>query len=284
MIPSGPRRADGITSGPAGVHPHVAALRDRLGQPLILLEVLLERRPTGIELRHFRDATRPDGELVSRPPEALGALAESTEDGAFRPNRSAPTLRSGWRCHIATETDLHEALEQLYPGALADWHAWETGSAGPTPFRDFVVRQTGMYRSTQAITDGEADAVARAGCASSLCLRRRCWSTPGMGPAPRPEFQAEALAIPCLEPCALVVDLARWRVKDQEARPLRLELTAGERESLEMALRNTVDQPPEDLREGSTRHPANPRRLGLLLARLNELGTGGGDLPENKGT
>ncbi len=104
-----------------------------------------------------------------------------------------------------------------------------------------------------------------------------------MGPAPLPESPVEALAIPCLEPCALVVDLARWTVKDREAQPLRLELTAGERESLEMALRNTVDQPPEDLREGSTRHPANPRRLGLLLARLNELGRGGGDLPRNKG-
>lgn len=284
MIPSGERRAGEITAGPAGAHPHVAALQDRLSQPLVLLEVLLERRPTGIELRHFRDATRPDGELVSRTPEALGALAESTENGAFRPNRSAPTLRSGWRCHIATEMDLHEALEQLYPGALADWHAWETGTARPTPFRDFVVRQTGMYRSTRSIADREADAVAQAGCASSLCLRRRCWSTPGMGPAPLAESRAEVLAIPCLEPCALVVDLARWRVKDQEARPLRLELTAGELESLETALQNTVDQPPKDLREGSTRHPANPRRLGLLMARLRGLGTGIGDLPENKGT
>ncbi len=283
MIPSGEGRAGEITAGTAGAHPHVAALRDRLGQPLVLLEVLLERRPTGIELRHFRDATRRDVELVSRTPEALGALAESMENGAFRPNRSAPTLRSGWRCHIATETDLHEALEQLYPGALADWYAWETGSSRPTPFRDFVVRQTGMYRSTQAITDGEADAVARAGCASSLCLRRRCWSTPGMGPAPLPESHAEVVAIPCLEPCAQVLDLARWRAKDQETRPLRLELTAGELESLEMALRNTVDQPPEDLREGSTRHPANPRRLGLLVERLRELGSGGGDLPKNKG-
>lgn len=284
MIPSGERRAGETTAGPVGVHPHVAALRDRLGQPLVLLEVLLERRPTGIELRHFRDATRPDRELESRTPEALGALAESAENGAFRPNRSAPTLRSGWRCHIATETDLSEAFEQLYPGALADWHAWETGSARPTSFRDFVARQTGMYRSTRAITDREADAVARAGCDSSLCLRRRCWSTPGMGPATLLESHAEVLAIPCLEPCALVVDLARWRVKDREARLLRLELTAGELESLEMALRNTLERPPEDLREGSTRHPANPRRLGLLLARLSELGADIEDLQKNKGT
>lgn len=283
MNPRG-ERLDGPGPASPRANTPLAALQVRLTQPLILLEVVLARRPTGVELRHVGDADRPDGELATLTVDALGTLAESTRNGAFRPNRSAPTLRSGWRCHVTAEADLHEALEQLYPGALADWHAWETGSACPTSFRQFVARQTGMYRATQAIADTQADAVAHAGCASGLCLRRRCWSTPGTGPSPLPRSHPEALVIPCLEPCALVLDLARWMVKEREARPLLLELTADEVESLETALRNTLCRPPDDLREGALRHPANPRRLQLLLGRLRPPGVNLGHPSDDKGT
>lgn len=272
------------TVAATGNHLQVTGFRQRLTHPLVFLEVLCSPGADGIDLRHIRDIGRPHTDLQLLEPRSLGAWAETTSQGAFRPNRSAPTLRSGWRCHAATDADLHEALEQLYPGALADWYAWERGTATPTSFREFVDRQAGMYRVTQNITDGGADAAARAGCSRELCLRRRCWSTPGTGPAPIAETDGHGVAVPCLEPCALVLDLARWMAKEQETPRRHLELTTGELESLEGAVRIALSHPPEELREGSTRDPANPRRLHLLAARLRDLGPGVQDDTENKGT
>lgn len=281
MIPAVEHREGAAAGSDIVTRQHVAALRNRLAHPLVLLEIVLSTRRAGVDLRHIRDVGRPDGQLSPLTPADLGSLAESTADGIYRPNRSAPTLRWGWRCLAATDSELQEAIERVYPGALADWHGFETGRFSATTFREFVARQTGMYRATQQITDEGADSVARAGCDRGLCLRRRCWSTPGMGPAPLTSSDTECLAIPCLEPCALVLDLARWMAKDQESGRMRLDLTPGELESLVAVLRNTLAHPPEDLREGSTRHPANPRRLGLLVERLRELATKAGD-PGNK--
>lgn len=289
MTPAGEPR-DRATTAPTGnvavmaAHPHVLLLRHRLTQPLIFLEVLCSPRPDGVDLRHVRDAGRPDPELQLLEPGSLGAWAETTSQSAFRPNRSAPSLRPGWRCHATTDANLNEALEQLYPGALADWNAWEHGVATPMSFREFVGRQTGMYRVAQDITDAGANAAARAGCTQELCLRRRCWGTPGSGPAPTTEPDGDGLAIPCLEPCALVLDLVRWMAKEQETPQIHMELTSGELESLETAVRIALEHPPEGLREGSTRHPSNPRRLHLLATRLRDLGSRAEGHPPNKGT
>ena len=289
MIPPGeqpdrapsPRRAGSATTGPGTA---VDALRSRLTHPTVFLEVLCSPVANGVDLRHVQDAGRSDPSLELLEPAALGVWSERTPRDAFRPNRAAPTLRPGWRCHAATDDDLHEALEQLYPGALADWHAWETGSAEATTFRAFASRQGGMYRVVQDLTDAGADAVARSGCREDLCLRRRCWSAPGVGMAPWPEGEPTGLAIPCLEPCALVLDLARWMAQDEKEDRLHLEMTREELASMEVALRATLEHPPGDLREGSTRHPANPRRLHLLLARLRELQTRANPDSGNKGT
>lgn len=270
MIPSREPRDRNPAEKPVnpGSHPHVALLRSRLTHPRVFLEVICSPSAEGVELRHVRDVGRPDPELQPLEPGSLGAWAETTLQGAFRPNRSAPTLRSGWRCHAVTDAELQEALEQLYPGALADWYVRECGIAAPTSFRDFTGRQTGIYRVAQHITDTGADAATRAGCSRELCLRQRCWDTPGKDPVRSVDPDSPVLEVPCLEPCALVLDLARWMAKEQENPPHHLELTPGELESLERAVRIALDHPPGDLREGSTRHPANPRRLHLLMERL----------------
>jgi hypothetical protein len=105
-----------------------------------------------------------------------------------------------------------------------------------------------------------------------------------LGPDPIEDKDGHGLAIPCLEPCALILDLARWTAKEQEAPPMELQLTPGELESLEKAVRIALDHPPEELREGSVRHPANPRRLLLLATRLRELTSRDEDAVGNKGT
>jgi len=72
--------------------------------------------------------------------------------------------------------------------------------------------------------------------------------------------------------------------KEQETPPTELQLTPGELESLEKAVQIALAHPPEELREGSVRHSANPRRLLLLAARLRGLASGGKEAKRNKGT
>lgn len=246
------------------VSPQISTLRAQLKEPVQFLEVEIREKPPGFLLRHIADRDRNVGELQDLALDNLATWADSTLRGAFRPNKAAPSLRTGWCCHPATEADLAVALDQLYPGALADWYAWEMGVAEVTSFRDFMARQTGMYRSTQNLTDTQADQVATAGCDSSLCLRRRCWPTPGLGAAPA----GPNLSVPCLEPCALLLEFARWTARQAREPIQSLPVTEAERATLVAALEYSLAHPPEDVREGDTRNPANPRRIRQLRNRL----------------
>ncbi len=246
------------------VNPQISTFRAQLREPVRFLQIEVQEEAHGFLLRHFADRERPVEELQELTLEELAPWADTTVRGTFRPNKAAPSLRPGWRCHPADEADLAWALDQLYPGALADWHAWQTGTAVVTTFRDFMARQTGMYRGTQSLTDAQADQVAEAGCDSSLCARRRCWSTPGLGAAPA----AAILSIPCLEPCALLLEFARWTAR-QSREPLQsLQVSEADRQTLLVVLERVLAHPSDDVREGDTRNPANPRRLLQLWHRL----------------
>jgi 4Fe-4S iron-sulfur cluster binding domain/DR2241 stabilising domain len=246
------------------VNPQIATLRAQLQEPIQFLQVEVRKESSGFLLRHVADRERPLADLQVLTLDELAPWADSTLQGTFRPNKAAPSLRTGWRCHAANEADLAWALDQLYPGALADWHAWETGTAVITSFRDFMARQTGMYRGTQNLTDTQADQVATAGCDSSLCLRRRCWPTPGLDTAPA----GSNLSVPCLEPCALLLEFARWTARQSREPIQSLPMTEADRQTLVGALEQALAHPRDDVREGDTRNPSNPRRLLHLWHRL----------------
>ena len=246
------------------VNPQISTFRAQLQKPVRFLQIEVREEPHGFLLCHFDDRERPLEELQELTLDELAPWADTTVQGTFRPNKAAPSLRPGWRCHPADEADLAWALDQLYPGALADWYAWETGTARVTSFREFMARQTGMYRGTQSLTDAQADQVAEAGCSSFLCARRRCWPTPGLGVAP----VTTTSSVPCLEPCALLLEFARWTAR-QSREPLQtLQITDADRLTLLRAIDRALAQPDNDVREGDTRNPANPRRLLQLRHRL----------------
>lgn len=246
------------------VNPQISTLRARLREPVQFLEIEIREEASGFLLRHVADRDRSLVELQVLTLDELASWADVTLRGTFRPNKAAPSLRRGWRCHPASEDDLAWALDQLYPGALADWHAWQAGTAGVTSFRDFMARQTGMYRGTQSLSDAQADQVATAGCDSSVCLRRRCWPTPGLDAAP----SDSPLSVPCLEPCALLLEFARWTARQAREPHQSLAVTEADRQTLVAALEQALAHPPDDVREGDTRNPANPRRLLQLWHRL----------------
>jgi len=231
-------------------------------------EVRVAVREGGWELRHIADAGRSIDELQAMTVAELRPFAQTTASGAFRPIKTAPNLRHGWWCGIADSMDFATALESLYPGGLTDWWA-ATQSAPPVQdYREFTARQTGMYRITQQLDDGEVAAVIRAGCDARFCLRRRLWTVAGLASDGPAEGKS---VIPCLEPCPLMLEFARRSRRLAQAEPVAVRLATEEISTLVQALDVALEHPALSVREGDLAQPSNPRRIRLLRDRLQGL-------------
>lgn len=246
-------------------NPALTAFCASLKDELLLAQVLVRRQPAGFELSHFLDRDAAAGSLKLIPVEELRALANHTVTGEFRPIKAAPNLRSGWLCHAASEAELELALNQLYPGALADWFAVQQPTPPVTHYREFTARQTGMYRVTTMLTDAQAAQVTRACCAARFCLKRRLWTVPGLVP----DVADAKSRIPCLEPCAVMLEFARkaMRIEQEENKP-PLTLAPSEVASILAALETALTHPPTGQREADLSAASNPRRLQLLCEKL----------------
>ena len=218
----------------------------------------------GFELRHLEDATRAVEELKTQPIEDLRTVAQFTSTAAFRPLKSAPNLRGGWRAVAESGEELERALHHLYPGALADWYAVRRDPAPVINYRDFTNRQTGMYRITQMLPDGEVAHVITACCSKPFCLKQRLWAVAGIAPD---EPAAKSL-IPCLEPCAVFLELARKAMRILQEEQSSIELSESDRETLASVLERAIANPPTEMREADFAAALNPRRVALLLAKL----------------
>ena len=227
------------------------------------VEVAVSRNSDGFELRHRLDAGRNANELRHLEPSELRDWVQTTETGAFRPNKLAPNLRTGWHFSARSQPALEEALRILYPGALADWFAEQRGIPA-TGMREYFGRQTGMYRVAQQLTDEFAARAVRANCAPESCRRRRIWEVPGL----TPDSPAQASLVPCFEPCGTMMEMARRMAKSQQALPISVRLLPDELESALSAVRQLLQSGSIDSREGDLAAPDNPRRLRLLEASL----------------
>ena len=203
-------------------------------------------------MRHIADENRATGDLRNVSVEDLRDLAQWSERGAFRPLKSAPNLRAGWKCLVTNETALESALNRLYPGFLADWYAARGSTLPITNYREFTRRQTGMYRITQQLTDHQAGESIRACCHPTFCLKQRLWTVEGL-PSDRAETKS---LIPCLEPCAVMLEFARTAARLEQA---------SQREAAEVqsGLAGRTD-----IREADFSAPENPRRIQLALEKM----------------
>ena len=181
----------------------------QMGDELILAQVVIRRAGSGYELQHVEDRAAAAESLRVAGLNEARALAQFTAAGEFRPLKAAPTLQRGWRMQAANDAELELALNQLYPGAVADWFAARAADPPVTGYREFTNRQSGMYRITTRLSDAEAARVISAGCAKERCLKRRSWTVAGL----EPDGTGEKSVIPCLEPCAVLMELARKAVR-----------------------------------------------------------------------
>lgn len=188
----------------------------RIGQ-LAILPV-----PEGWELRHADEASHQDLATFSKYEDAR-ALANLDDAGVFRPLKTAPTLRHGWRLILPDVHAVSLALEYFYPAMLGVWLAHARGEVTPVLLRETLARQTGMYRITQNLTDEQAQRLVAKQCRSNCgCLKTILWrisaqvSVPLLPPEKfRPEATpADAIPLLCQEACNFLVAGARKMVKE----------------------------------------------------------------------
>ena len=252
-------------------HPALQAFVAQVGRELVFAQALIRRVEPGYELRHVADRDRAAETLRELRPNELRELARFTAGGAFRPLKAAPNLPAGWWLRAKDDAALETALSELYPGSIADWFAVQSSNPPVTNYREFSNRQTGMYRVTTMLDDAQAARVALACCHKHCCLKRRIWTANGL----TAESVEEKSLIPCLEPCAILLEFARNAVRVEQEKKLRLELSPNEAVTLAVALRTALAHPDPTLREADFNAPGNPRRIRLLLEKIQPLAAHG---------
>ena len=243
-------------------NPALEAFVAQLAPEFQFAEVFLRRVGEDFRLTHFRDRDASPLRKVAR--ENLRDLGQFTAGGKFRPLRSAPNLQHGWEFTAHNASELLFALETLYPGSIADWFAVRHGVPPVTHYRDFTARQTGMYRVTTLLSDEQVTHIARAGCHPRFCLKQRLWTVKGL----EPDSVQDKSAIPCLEPCAVLLEFARMGARLEQRDKQTLALSAEEWETCARALEFLAAGCREDLREADFAAPDNPRRAQLLLEKI----------------
>lgn len=200
-------------------------------------QIEIRQHEGGFALSHREDSGREDLESYHSPRDAE-ILAKFDDAGNFRPLKSAPNLRHGWRLEVVDLVALQEALDLFYPGRLAALIAWEAHRLTATPLRATLDRQTGMYRAAAKITDEEMDALVGRFCRSQGgepgCLRTILWARDASGARPSLRLPLDKFIAPldqtdrgenvlpllCQEACNLLVAEARRVVKNTSSSPL----------------------------------------------------------------
>jgi sirohydrochlorin cobaltochelatase len=182
---------------------------------------------SGFVLCHRDDVGRAD--LVEyNDAEDATEIARCDDSGAYRPLKTAPNLRHGWRLVLGGVDEVRLALDLIYPARLAALSTWENGELATTPFRETLARQTGMYRVAAKISEEDADALIGNFCRSDGgCLRTILWKRDAAGTMPSMRLPMtkydphvdqtgrgeRVLPLLCQEACNLLVAEARNVVK-----------------------------------------------------------------------
>ena len=207
----------------------VAEKVSRIGQ----LEI--ERLEGGFVLSHRDDAGRSD--LSEHEIDDAFEIARFDDAGNYRPLKTAPNLRHGWKIFARNLLQIEQVIDAIYPGRLAMLRAFKSGELTTTSLRETLNRQTGMYRVAAKIPDEQIDGLVGDFCRSEGgCLRTILWKRDACdkGPSsklPREKFDpavdqylsakrprsataaTESIPLLCQEACNLLVAEARKIVK-----------------------------------------------------------------------
>ena len=91
-------------------------------------------------------------------------------------------------------------------------------------------------------------------CHRRFCLKQRLWTVGDL----RPDEAKEKSLIPCLEPCAVMLEFARQAMRLEQDDKASVVLSFGESEALRVELKRSLDAPKSGEREADFSSPANP--------------------------
>jgi sirohydrochlorin cobaltochelatase len=205
------------------------------GGSLNIGEITIIRTDAQYALCHRAEVGRSDLRQYVSAENALD-IARFDDAGEYRPLKTAPNLRHGWRLQVATLGEARVALDYFYPGRLAAFVAAQSNRLETTSLREALGRQTGMYRVAAGISDAQIDDVIGNFCRSDGgCLRTILWKRDESGQEPSSQLPsnkydsqydqartslpdglptvARMLPLLCQEACNLVVGECRKTVQ-----------------------------------------------------------------------
>src|SRR5262245_4784551 len=151
------------------------SLEPMLTAPFCFGQLLVRRMNGGFVVSHRDDASL-DQLQTYRDAEDAVEIAKYDDEENYRPLKTAPNLRHGWRLELAGVEKLRRALDYFYPGRLPLFEAWKSGYLQITPLRDTLDRQSGMYRIAAKISDPQINDLVADFCRSDEgCLRTILW-------------------------------------------------------------------------------------------------------------
>ena len=217
--------------------------------PFCFGQILVQKKEgAGFVLLHRDDESLDQLQTHENVEDAV-EIAKYDDAGNYRPLKTAPNLRHGWRLKLATHEELRRSLDYFYPGRLAVLAASQSAYLKTTPLRETLDRQSGMYRVAAKVSDQQINDLVADFCRSdSGCLRTILWKRDRNGviastKLPKQKFdpaydqvmaacsrspaggarasRSEAATVPllCQEACNLLVAECRKVVKGENAGP-----------------------------------------------------------------
>src|SRR2546429_1281346 len=151
-------------------------LKAALTAPFYFGEIFVQKTTSGRFVLSHRNDESVDHLQTFRNAQDAIEIAKYDDSGNYRPLKTAPNLRHGWRLELDTLEELQRALDYFYPGRLAVFNAWKKGRLQTTPLRETLDRQSGMYRVAAKISDSQIDDLVAGFCrADGGCLRTILW-------------------------------------------------------------------------------------------------------------
>jgi sirohydrochlorin cobaltochelatase len=146
----------------------VAEKTSRTGQ----LEIVSSEE--GFVLCHRDDVGRID--LRNYQIDDAREVAKFDDAGSYRPLKTAPNLRHGWKIFARDHLQVEKVIDAIYPGRIAVLYAFKSGQLTTTSLRETLNRQSGMYRIAAKISDEQIDQLVGDFCRSDGgCLRTILW-------------------------------------------------------------------------------------------------------------
>jgi sirohydrochlorin cobaltochelatase len=212
------------------LNPVEQALECEISDVCFIGQILIRSTGGGGFVLSHRDDENSDCAEIFRDAEDAAEVAKHDDAGNYRPLKTAPNLRHGWRLEVVDLTQLRRALDHFYPGRPAMFAAWKQDRVTTTALRKTLDRQSGMYRVAAKISDDKLNELIGNFCRSDGgCLRTILWKRDARGTIPSTNLPSEkfdpshdqtgrgqrVVPLLCQEACHLLVNEARKVVKGE---------------------------------------------------------------------